>query len=90
MERAVAPGDVRIEHEPRVDAVFGVDRAAAARAPAGPEILAVRRGGCSIVPDRRHRVLVVRVDDGGPRGDVIVVTDVPLRHIHQVVVADAV
>ena len=27
---------------------------------------------------------------GGPRGDVIVVADVPLRHIHQVVVADAV
>jgi hypothetical protein len=34
-------------------------------------------------------MLVVRVDDGGPRGDVIVVADVPLRDIHQVVVADA-
>ena len=35
-------------------------------------------------------MLVVRVDDGGPRGDVVVVADVPLRHIDQVVVADAV
>jgi len=90
IEQAIAPGDLRVEHEPRLDAVFGVDRAASASAPAGPEILAVRRGGRAIVPDRRHRMLVVCVDDGGPRGDVVVVADVPLRHIHQVVVADPV
>ena len=41
MERAVAPGDVRIEPKPWVDAVFGVDRAAGPGAPAGPEILTV-------------------------------------------------
>ena len=35
-------------------------------------------------------MLVVHVDDGGARGDVIVVPDMPLRHVHEVVVADAV
>jgi len=65
-------------------------RAAGASAPAGPEILAVRRGGRAIIPDHRHRMLVVRVDDGGPRGDVVVVAEVPLRHIHQMEIADAV
>jgi hypothetical protein len=29
---------------------------------------------------------VVRVDDGGAGGDVVVVTDVPLRHVDEVMV----
>ena len=43
VEGVVAPGDVRVDHEPRVDAVLGVDRAAAAGASTRPEVLAVGR-----------------------------------------------
>jgi len=32
---------------------------------------------------------VVRVDDGGAGGDVVVVADVPLRHVDEVMVAEA-
>jgi hypothetical protein len=35
-------------------------------------------------------MLVVRVGDGGACGDVIVVADMPLRYVHEVMVADAV
>ena len=63
--------------------------AARARATSGSEILAVRRRGRPVVPDRRHRMPVVRVDDGGAGGDVVVVADVPLRHVDEMMVAEA-
>ena len=48
-----------------------------------------RDGGSSPNPDRRHRMLVVRVDDGGARGGVVVVLDVPLGHVDQAMVAES-
>jgi hypothetical protein len=44
-----------------------VDGATCARATSGPEILSI-----GVVPDRRHRVHVMRVDDGSTGGDAIV------------------
>jgi hypothetical protein len=58
-------------------------------APPGPARPPARKYWPSDEADRCHRMLVMRVDDGGACGDVIVVADVPLRHIHEVVVADA-
>ena len=74
VEWAVAARDVGIDHEPRVVAVFGVHRAAGAAAARRPKILAVRGGGRAVVPDRRQRMLVMRVDDRGAGRDVVGVT----------------
>ena len=41
-KRSVMAGYMRVEHRARVDAVFGVDGTARARAASGPEILSVR------------------------------------------------
>jgi hypothetical protein len=86
--RPVMTGHVRIEHRAGVDAVFGIDGTARARTASDPEILPVRRQACPAVPDRRHRMPVVRVDDGGAGDDVVVVADVPLRHVDEVMVAE--
>jgi hypothetical protein len=41
VERSVMAGHMRVEHRTGVDAVFGVDGPARARATSGPEILSV-------------------------------------------------
>jgi hypothetical protein len=82
-------GDVRVDDRAGVDAVFGIDGAARARVASGPEILPVRGRGCSVVPDRRHRMSVMGVDNGGACGDVVVVADVPLRHVDEMMIAEA-
>ena len=83
VERSVLAGHVSIEDHAGVDAVLGVDGAAGSGATAGAEILAVRGRGRTVVPDRGHRMSVMGVDDGGAGGDVVVVADVPLRHVDQ-------
>ena len=42
VERAVVPGNVRVDHETWIDAVLGIDRATRPSVTATPEVLAVR------------------------------------------------
>src|SRR3954469_5271592 len=78
-----------VEDNAGIDAVLGVDSASGPGASASTEVLAVRGRGRAIVPDRCHRVSVMNVDDGGSSGDVVVVADMPLRHVDQMMVAEA-
>ena len=89
VKRPIIAGHVGVEDRAGIDAIFGVDGTAALRAATGPEILAIRRRGCPVIPDRSHRVPVVRVDDRGAGRDVVVVADVPLCHVDEMKIAEA-
>ncbi len=86
----VSSRDVGVEHRAGIDPVFRVHVAPAAGAAAGTKILSVGGGGCAVIPECRQRMFVMRVDDRGARGDVVVVVDVPLRDVDQVMVGQAV
>ncbi len=88
----VSSRDVGVEHRAGIDPVF---RAFTSRPPAvaraaGTKILSVGGGGCAVIRVCRLRMFVMRVDDRGARGDVVVVVDVPLRDVDQVMVGQAV
>ena len=58
-------------------------------ASASTEVLAIRGRRRAVIPNRGHRVSVMDVDDGGPSGNVVVVADMPLRHVDEMMVAEA-
>src|SRR5208283_4678617 len=88
VERVVSPGYMGVDDNAGIDAVFGVDGASGPGAAAGAEVLTVRGGGRPVIPNRRHRVLVMRIDDGGAGGDIVIVADVPLSHVDQVMIGE--
>ena len=90
VEWSVSAGHMRVEDNAGIDAVLCVDSATRSCTAAGAEITGrPRMSRPIIVPDSRHWVFVVRIDDGGTPGDIIVVADVPLRDVDQVVMAQA-
>src|SRR6516165_8348001 len=78
-----------IEDNAGIDAVLGVDGASGPGASASTEVLAIRGRRRAVIPNRGHRVSVMDVDDGGSSGNVVVVADMPLRHVDQMMVAEA-
>src|SRR3954463_2005131 len=80
---------MRIDPRAGVNALFGIARTARSGVASGSEVLAVRRRGCPVVPDRRHGMLMVHIDDGSASSDVIVVADMPLRYVDEVEVTEA-
>ena len=82
------PADPPAPEVPALDVLLGARGTAGAAA--GPKILAVGGGCCAVVPKCRQRMFVMRVDDQGACGDVVVIVDVPLRDVDQVMLGQAV
>src|SRR4051794_21707400 len=58
-------------------------------APCGPEILSISGRSRAVVPDRRHRVFVIGVDNRRACGDVVVIAYMPLRHVEEMEISPA-
>ena len=80
VERCVAVGEVRVELDSGFIAVMGVDGARVAAETAGPEELAVRRGGKTAAKHRRERLALLLVDQPSERQGIGLVADVPVGY----------
>ena len=79
VERRVAVGEVRVELEPGLIAVMGIEAAGVAAEAAGPEELAVRRRGEAAAEDCRERLALLLVDQTPQRQGIGLVADMPVR-----------
>ena len=78
VERCVAIGKVRVELDPGIIAVMGIDGACIAAEAAGPEELAVRGGGGAAAKHRRKRLALLLADQTAERQSIGLIADVPV------------
>ena len=79
VERCVAIGKVRVELDPGIIAVMGIDAARLAAEAAGLEELAVRGGGKTAAKHCRKRRALLLVDQTPERQGIGLVPDMPVR-----------
>ena len=79
VERRVSVGKVRVELDPGLIAVMGIDAARFTAEAAGPKELAIRGGGGATAKHRRKRLALLLVDQTPERQGIGLVPDMPVR-----------
>jgi len=79
VERRVSVGEVRVELDPGLIAVMGIDAARFTAEAAGPKELAIRGGGGATAKHRRKRLALLLVDQTPERQGIGLVPDMPVR-----------